>query len=67
MGSDEMNEIWRNGKGESSRESEDQAPDRRFKTPKELQKLVRLALVENSSGKHSGETRIGRRGRRKQT
>ena len=37
----------------------------RFKSPKELQKLVGLALVENSSRKHKGETTISRRGRKK--
>ena len=36
----------------------------RFDTPKELQKLAGLALVENSSGKHKGETTIRRRGRK---
>jgi transposase len=37
----------------------------RFNTPKELQKLAGLALVENSSGKHKGETTISRRGRKR--
>ena len=37
----------------------------RFNNPKELQKLAGLALVENSSGKHKGETRISRRGRKR--
>ena len=37
----------------------------RFKSPKELQKLAGLALVENSSGKHKGETTISRRGRKR--
>ena len=37
----------------------------RFKNPKELQKLAGLALVENSSGKHKGETTISRRGRKR--
>ncbi len=37
----------------------------RFKSPKELQKLAGLALVENSSGKHRGETTISRRGRKR--
>ncbi len=37
----------------------------RFTSPKELQKLAGLALVENSSGKHKGETRISRRGRKR--
>lgn len=37
----------------------------RFNNPKELQKLSGLALVENSSGKHKGETTISRRGRKR--
>ena len=37
----------------------------RFSSPKELQKLAGLALVENSSGKHRGQTRISRRGRKR--
>ncbi len=37
----------------------------RFSSPKELQKLAGLALVENSSGKHKGETTISRRGRKR--
>lgn len=37
----------------------------RFDTTKELQKLAGLALVENSSGKHKGETTISRRGRKR--
>ena len=37
----------------------------RFSTPKELLKLAGLALVENSSGKHKGETTISRRGRKR--
>ena len=37
----------------------------RFSNPKELQKLAGLALVENSSGKHKGETTISRRGRKR--
>ena len=37
----------------------------RFKSPKELQKLAGLALVEDSSGKHKGETTISRRGRKR--
>ena len=37
----------------------------RFTNPKELQKLAGLALVENSSGKHKGDTRISRRGRKR--
>ena len=36
-----------------------------FNNPKELQKLAGLALVENSSGKHKGETTISRRGRKR--
>ena len=38
---------------------------RRFKSPKQIQKYVGLELVENSSGKHKGKTRISTRGRRK--
>lgn len=34
----------------------------RFNNSKELQKLAGLTLVENSSGKHKGETTISRRG-----
>lgn len=37
----------------------------RFQSPKELQKLAGLALVENSSGKHKGKTTISRRGRKR--
>ncbi|MDO5328387.1 MAG: IS110 family transposase [Clostridia bacterium] len=37
----------------------------RFNSPKELQKLAGLALVENSSGKHKGQTTISRRGRKR--
>lgn len=37
----------------------------RFSSPKELQKLAGLALVENSSGKHKGRTTISRRGRKR--
>lgn len=37
----------------------------RFSNPKELQKLAGLALAENSSGKHKGETTISRRGRKR--
>lgn len=33
--------------------------------PKEMQKLVGLALVENGSGKHKGETTISRRGHKR--
>ncbi|MFV0636333.1 IS110 family transposase [Mitsuokella sp. WILCCON 0060] len=36
---------------------------RRFQSPKQIQKLAGLALKENSSGKHRGETTISRRGR----
>lgn len=36
----------------------------RFSSPKELQKLAGLALVESSSGKDKGRTKISRRGRR---
>ncbi len=35
----------------------------RFQSPKQIQKLAGLALKENSSGKHKGETTISRRGR----
>ena len=38
---------------------------RRFKSPKQIQKYAGLELVENSSGKHKGRTRISKRGRRK--
>lgn len=38
---------------------------RRFSSPKEIQKLAGLALVSNSSGKHQGETKISRRGRKR--
>lgn len=38
---------------------------RRFNDPKKIQKLAGYALVENSSGKHKGETRISRRGRKR--
>ncbi len=37
----------------------------RFKSPKEVQKYAGLALVENSSGKHKGQTTISRRGRKR--
>ena len=37
----------------------------RFSNPKELQKLAGLALVENSSGKHKGQTTISRLGRKR--
>ena len=36
---------------------------KRFKSPKQIQKLAGLALKENSSGKHKGQTRISKRGR----
>lgn len=38
---------------------------RRFKSPKQIQKYAGLELVENSSGKHKGRSRISKRGRRK--
>lgn len=38
---------------------------RRFKSPKQVQKYAGLELVESSSGKHKGKTRISKRGRRK--
>ena len=38
---------------------------RRFDNPKQIQKLAGYALVEDSSGKHQGETKISRRGRKK--
>ncbi len=38
---------------------------RRFKDPKQLQKYAGLAIVENSSGKHKGQTTISRRGRKR--
>lgn len=38
---------------------------RRFDDPKQLQKLAGYALVENSSGKHKGKTRISKRGRKR--
>jgi len=37
----------------------------RFDNPKQLQKLAGLAIVENSSGKHKGQTTISRRGRKR--
>ena len=37
----------------------------RFNSPKELQKLAGLAIVDNSSGKHKGETTISRSGRKR--
>lgn len=38
---------------------------RRFKHPKQIQKLAGLSLKENSSGKHKGETTICKRGRKR--
>ncbi len=37
----------------------------RFRSPKQIQKYAGLELVENSSGKHKGRSRISKRGRRK--
>lgn len=37
----------------------------RFDSPKQLQKLAGLAIRENSSGKHKGETTITKRGRKR--
>ncbi len=37
----------------------------RFQDPRQIQKLAGFNLVENSSGKHNGKTRISRRGRRR--
>lgn len=36
---------------------------RRFDSPRQLQKLAGLAIAENSSGKHRGQTEISKRGR----
>ena len=36
---------------------------RRFESPKQVQKLAGLAIRENSSGKHRGQTTISKRGR----
>ena len=36
---------------------------RRFDSPKQVQKLAGLAIRENSSGKHQGQTSISKRGR----
>lgn len=36
---------------------------RRFSSPRQLQKLAGLAITENSSGKHKGQTEISRQGR----
>lgn len=38
---------------------------RRFNNPKQLQKLAGLAIADNSSGKHKGETKISKRGRKR--
>ena len=38
---------------------------RRFDSPRQLQKLAGLAITENSSGKHHGQTGISKRGRAK--
>ena len=38
---------------------------RRFSDPKQLQKLAGYALKENSSGKHKGQSKINRRGRKR--
>ncbi len=38
---------------------------RRFSSPKQLQKLAGLAIVDNSSGKHKGKTKISKRGRKR--
>ena len=37
----------------------------RFQDPRQIQKLAGLNLVENSSGKHKGKTRISHRGRKR--
>lgn len=37
----------------------------RFKNPKQIQKYAGFELVENSSGKHKGQTTISKRGRKK--
>lgn len=37
---------------------------RRFESPKQIQKLAGLAITENSSGKHKGQSCISRRGRK---
>lgn len=37
----------------------------RFTSAKQLQKLAGLAIVENSSGKHNGKSRISKRGRKR--
>ena len=38
---------------------------RRFQDPRQIQKLAGFNLVENSSGKHKGKSRISRRGRKR--
>lgn len=38
---------------------------RRFKSPKQIQKYAGLELVENSSGKHKGRSKISKRGRKR--
>ena len=38
---------------------------KRFNSPKQIQKLAGLAIVENSSGKHKGRSGISRRGRKR--
>ncbi len=37
----------------------------RFRNPRQIQKLAGLSLVECSSGKHQGQTRISHRGRKR--
>ncbi|EGD50583.1 transposase IS116/IS110/IS902 family protein, partial [Thermoanaerobacter ethanolicus JW 200] len=37
----------------------------KYEHPKQIQKLGGLNLVENSSGKHKGETTISKRGRKR--
>jgi len=37
----------------------------RFDSPRQIQKLAGLAIRENSSGKHKGQTEISKRGRAK--
>ena len=37
----------------------------RFKSPKQIQKLAGYAITENSSGKHKGQSRISKRGRKR--
>ena len=37
----------------------------RLQDPRQIQKLAGLNLVENSSGKHKGKSKISRRGRRR--